>query len=171
VEGGRVAEGQRHDTLKREAARAARHALSEANLTEHLRLVVARDFANPGTFSDAEVAGLAAWAWKKRLENNLWGAESSTFPMSRQVRAALKGQPHAVEAWWLLSVLVEAHGHLPGKRFMLDRERMNAAGLGLSQRGFAGAKRLLEAVGVLQRVKGHSAGRSRAQWQLSRPPG
>ncbi len=88
--------------------------------------------------------------------------------MSRQARAALKGQPYTVEPWWLISLRIEAHGHLPGKRFVLDREAMNATGLGLSERAFLGARRRLEAEGLLRRVKGHRAGHSLAQWQLGR---
>jgi hypothetical protein len=170
-EGGKVPEGRRHAALTSEAVRAARTALSLEHLMDHLRLVVLRDFATPETFPDAEIAGLASWAWRKRLENRLWGADNSTFGMSRQVRATLKDKPYAMEAWWLLSVLTEAHGHIPGKRFVLDREAMNGTGLNLSERAFLGARRLLEAEGLLRRATGHRAGLSLAQWQLARPLG
>jgi hypothetical protein len=64
---------------------------------------------------------------------------------------------------------MEAHGHIPGKRFVLDREAMNGTGLDLSERAFLGARRLLEREGLLRQVKGHRVGHSLAQWQLGRP--
>lgn len=135
---------------------------------DHLRLVLHRDCEEPLTYSDGKLRDLADWAWGLRLQNSLWGSDNSSFRMSRQARAALKGKPYAMEAWWLLSMLIEAHGHNPAKPFVLNRDGMNLAGLDLSERAFPRARDLLVAEGYLHRVRGHRAGHSRAQWQLGR---
>jgi hypothetical protein len=170
VGGGRVPEGKRHDTLKREAARAARHALSQADLTQHLRLVVARDFANPGTFSDAEVAGLAAWAWKKRLENNLWNGAASAISIRRDALDVLRGHPHQDEAVALYVRLLGEHGHRPGVVFPLDHAAMKEGGLvSMGRRSFLHARRTLEESGLLRMAQRACVGVQPALYQLGLP--
>jgi hypothetical protein len=49
--------------------------------------------------------------------------------VQRQALDALRGQANAADAIALMVLLVDQHGHAPGKRFPLDFAAMRAAGL------------------------------------------
>lgn len=78
---------------------------------------------------DSELQGIAGRAWTCRLENRIYRGRDSAFPMQRLALDALRRQANGTDAIALLVLLVDQHGHSPGKRFPLDFKAMRAAGL------------------------------------------
>ena len=102
------------------------------------------------TVPDEEVRSVANWAWQKRLENNVWGGRNSTVKIPRQVGQRLVVLHHGANALALLFVLLDKHGHIPGKRFAIVPDAMRAAGLlKLCRNHIYAARDLLVAEGML----------------------
>ena len=125
---------------------------------------------DPATMPDSELAGIAGWAWKCRLENRIYRDRDSAFPVQRLALDALRCQPNGADAIALLVLLEDQHGHHPGKRFPLDFNAMRAAGLlNLSKPRLRAARRTLEAAGLLRLVGRHRAGSKPQTFALTRP--
>jgi len=125
---------------------------------------------NPETVSDEELRKIAAWGWRKRLENSIFEERNSSFLINRNAIDRLKGKPGSSDAKALYLDLIDQHGHCPGKSFALVYASMRAAGsTDLSRERFLAARRMLETDGLLQKAANHSPGMSHAQFQLMRP--
>ena len=124
---------------------------------------------DPATMPDDELRDIADWAWRCRLENRVFKGRDSAFPMQRQAVDALRGQANGADAIALLVLLVDQHGHSPGKRFPLDFDAMRSAGLmNLSKPRLRAARRALEGVGLLRLVGKHRAGSRPQTFVLTR---
>jgi hypothetical protein len=156
---GALLEGRRHVELVKEAMKMVELVDSGGELFENLRGLRDDWCADPTTFPDSELDDIARWAWKKRLEGNIFQGRDSAFQLNRLALDALQGQRGGSDAIALYASLLSAHGHVPCKRFPLDFEAMRQAGLtDLSIRKLRAARRLLERVGLLRRVAKHRAG-------------
>ena len=125
--------------------------------------------ADPDTLPDSELTGIADWAWKCRLENRVYKGRDSAFPMHRLAVDALRGLPNGADAIALLVLLVDQHGHSPGKRFPLHFDAMRKAGLlNLSTARLRAARRTLESAGLLRLAGRHRAGSRPQTFVLTR---
>jgi integrase len=89
--------------------------------------------------------------------------------MHRLAVDALRGLTNGADAIALLVLLVDQHGHSPGKRFPLDFAAIRAAGLlNLSIPRLRAARRTLEDTGLLRLVGKHRAGSRRQTYVLTR---
>lgn len=158
--------GSRHGFLLRAGRDLIRQVGSERDLFEALAQIRDQDFADPASFPDAEVAGIANWLWQTRLENRLYVGRDSAFRVQRAALDLLQGNADAIA---LYTVLSDAHGHRPGKTFALDREAMARASLiKLSRRGFDKARNSLIACGLLEVAQKHKVRERRRRYRLRR---
>ena len=89
--------------------------------------------------------------------------------MNRDALDALRRWPNDTEAIALLVLLLDMHGHTPGKRFALDFVAMRDSGLTkLSIPRLRKARRTLEAVGLLAVAGNHRAGSVHRTYVLTR---
>lgn len=158
-----VPTGQRHVTLAKEAIRMVEYVDSAEELTANLCGLRDDLCGDPATMPDSELRGIAVWAWKCRLEGRLYRGRDSDVRLNRLAIDALLTQANGPDALALLVTLLDKHGHMPAKRFVLNYPAMKAAGLtNLSRRNFLAARRTLEAVGLVRLADLHRAG-SRGQ--------
>lgn len=161
--------GHRHNELVKEAMQMVELVNSAEELQANL--VGIRDdwCADPATMTDSELQGIADWAWKCRLENRIYRGRDSAFPMHRLAVDALRGQTNGADAIALLVLLVDQHGHSPGKRFPLDFAAIRSAGLlNLSIPRLRSARRTLEHTGLLRLAGKHRAGSRPQTFVLTR---
>lgn len=162
--------GHRHVELVKEAMRMVELVNSAAELQANLAGIRDDWCVDPATMPDSELAGIAGWAWKCRLENRIYRGRDSAFPVQRLALDALRGQTNGADAIALLVLLEDQHGHQPGKRFPLDFDAMRAAGLlNLSKARQRAARRTLEGAGLLRLVGRHRAGSRPQTFALTRP--
>lgn len=161
--------GHRHNELVKEAMRMVALVNSAGELQANLAGIRDDWCADPATMADIELHGIAEWAWKCRLENRVYRGRDSAFPMHRLAVDALRGLPNGADAIALLVLLVDQHGHSPGKRFPLDFAAMRSAGLlNLSIPRLRGARRTLESAGLLRLAGKHRAGSKPQTFVLTR---
>jgi Bifunctional DNA primase/polymerase, N-terminal len=154
-----IQSGNRHNELVKEAMRMVELVDGAEELQDNLAGIRDDWCVDPDTIPDSELHGIAVWAWKCRLENRVYRGRDSAFPMQRLAVDALRGQPNGVDAIALLVLLVDQHGHSPGKRFPLDFAAMRSAGLlNLSIPRLRAARRTLEDTGLLRLAGRHRAG-------------
>jgi hypothetical protein len=162
--------GHRHVELVKEAIRMVELVDGPAELQSNLAGIRDDWCVDPETMTDSELAGIAGWAWKCRLENRIYRGRDSAFPFQRLALDALRGQANGSDAIALLVLLEDQHGHQPGKRFPLDFEAMRKAGLlNLSKPRLRAARRMLEHAGLLRLVGRHRAGSKPQTFALTRP--
>jgi hypothetical protein len=162
--------GHRHVELVKEAMRMVELVNDADELRANLAGIRDDWCVDPATMPDSELAGIAGWAWKCRLENRIYRGRDSAFPIQRLALDALRGLPNGADAIALLVLLEDQHGHHPGKRFPLDFDAMRAAGLlNLSKRRLRAARRTLESAGLLRLVGRHRAGSVPQTFSLTRP--
>jgi hypothetical protein len=162
--------GHRHVELVKEAMRMVELVNDSAELQANLAGIRDDWCADPATMPDSELAGIAEWAWKCRLENRIYRGRDSAFSLQRLALDALRDQANGADAIALLVLLEDQHGHHPGKRFPLDFDAMRAAGLlNLSTRRLRAARRTLESAGLLRLVGKHRAGSRPQTFVLMRP--
>jgi hypothetical protein len=122
-----------------------------------------------GTLPDSELSEIAKWAWRCRLNNRVFGGSDSAFPVDRRALDALRAWDNETDAIALYVLLVDKHGHAPGKRFALDFDGMRDAGLTrLSVPRLRAARRTLEAVGLIAVAGNHRAGSVHRTYCLAR---
>ncbi len=161
--------GHRHVELVKEAMRMVELVDSAGELQANLAGIRDDWCVDPETMPDGELAGIAGWAWKCRLENRIYRGRDSAFPVHRLALDALRGQANGADAIALLVLLEDQHGHSPGKRFPLDFDAMRAAGLlNLSKPRLRAARRTLQAAGLLRLVGKHRAGSKPQTFVLAR---
>ncbi len=150
--------GHRHVELVKEAMRMVELVDSAEELQANLAGIRDDWCTDPATMPDSELQGIAAWAWKCRLENRVYRGRDSAFPVHRLALDALRSQANGTDAIALLVTLLDQHGHAPGKRFPLNFAAMRSVGLiSLSVPRLRAARRSLEGAGLLW-----LAGRDRA---------
>jgi hypothetical protein len=161
--------GRRHVELVKEALSMLELVDSADELQANLAGIRDDWCIDPATMPDSELAGIAGWAWKCRLENRIYRGRDSAFPVQRLALDALRGQANSTDAIALLVLLEDQHGHAPGKRFALDFDAMRAAGLlNLSIPRLRAARRTLEAAGLLRLAGRHRAGSNPQSFVLMR---
>ncbi|WP_417586351.1 bifunctional DNA primase/polymerase [Pararhodobacter oceanensis] len=161
--------GQRHDNLMKEAIAMVEYVESAEELTANLASIRDDRCDDPATIPDAELRSIAGWAWARRLENQIYQGRNSAFRVDRLALDALRGCANDADAIALLVLLVDRHGHTPGKRFPLDFKAMRAAGLlNLSVPRLRGARRTLEGAGLLRLAGRHRAGSRPQTYILNR---
>lgn len=161
--------GYRHVRLVKEALAMVELVDGPEELTGNLMAFRDDLCADAVTLPDSEVQAIAAWAWQCRLENRVYRGRNSAFPLQRQALDALRGCDNETDAIALYVMLVDLHGHTPGKRFALDFKAMRASGLTrLSIPRLRSARRSLQAVGLLAQVGKHRAGSVHQTFALGR---
>lgn len=161
--------GHRHVELVKEAMRMVELVDSAAELQANLAGIRDDWCVDPTTMPDSELAGIAGWAWKCRLENRIYRGRDSAFPVQRRALDALRSQANGSDAIALLMLLEDQHGHKPSKRFPLDFDAMRKAGLlNLSKPRLRAARRTLEGAGLLRLVCRHRAGSKPQTFALTR---
>lgn len=164
-----ISTGNRHAALLREAMKMLEYVDSAGELAANLTAVRDDLCEDPTTLPDRELRAIAAWAWKARLENRIFRARDSAFSVHRLALDALNRCDNAPDAIWLYLLLVDFHGHSPGKRFVLDFKAMRREGLTkISVKRLRAARRSLEAVGLLEQVSKHKAGSVPQNYALTR---
>lgn len=154
-----IPQGERHEMLVREAMRMVESVDGAEELTVILQAVRDDTCANAATMPESEVAAIAGWAWKLRLENRVYSGRDSAFRVDRRALDALRSCDNETDAIALYMLLVDMHGHSPGKRFPLDFESMRRAGLTRQTvRRLRAARGSLQAIGLLTLVGKHCVG-------------
>ena len=121
------------------------------------------------TMPDSELRALARWAWTLRLENRIFRGRNSALSIDRLALDALRRWENETDAIALYLLLVDRHGHTPGKRFVLNFKALRESGLTrLSVPRLRAARRTLQAVGLLQLVGNHRAGSIHQTFALAR---
>lgn len=142
---------------------------SADELTGNLAAVRDDLCADASTMPDSELRSIAEWAWKARLENRLFSGRDSAFSLHRLALDALRGLPNDADAIALYVLVIDMHGHTPGKRFALDFTAMRASGrTGLSVPRLRAARRALQGAGLLVQVGNHRAGSIHQTFALAR---
>ena len=166
---GLIREGKRNKELCSEAIRMVAHVNDVDELAANLKSFCLDQCENPATVTDVEIAKITDWAWQRRLEGKLYAGRKSEFPVDRTALDALRGRSNSSDAIALYVGLLDAHGHVPARRFPLAHAAMRYAGhTDLSRRRFHAARDTLLEVGVLQVAQNHSAGKSKRTYRLVR---
>ncbi len=161
--------GHRHVMLVREAVQMVEFVDSAEELVANLQAVRDDLCADAATMPDSEVRAIAKWAWECRLDNRIYRGRESAFSLHRSALDALRGWENDTDAIGLYVLLVDLHGHAPGKRFALDFKAMRASGLTrLSIPRLRAARRTLQTVGLLALVGKHQAGAKHQTFTLNR---
>jgi hypothetical protein len=118
--GGPILVGHRHNVLVKEAVTMAELVDSAEELEANL--VAVRDdlCQDAETLGDCEVRGIAEWAWKARLENRIFRGRDSALSVPRLALDALRRCDNETDAIALYLLVIDKHGHIPGKWFALD---------------------------------------------------
>lgn len=161
--------GHRHVVLVREAVQMVEFVDSAEELAANLEAVRDDLCADAATMPDSELRGIAKWAWECRLDNRIYRGRNSAFSLQRSALDALRRWDNGTDALGLYVMLVDLHGHAPGKRFALDFKAMRATGLTrLSIPRLRAARRTLQTVGLLSLVGKHQAGAKHQTFTLNR---
>ena len=161
--------GHRHANLVREAIAMVEHVDSADELAANLAGVRDDLCEDAATMPDSELRALAGWAWKKRLENRIFRGRDSALSVDRLALDTLRRSPNETDAIALYLLVIDMHGHIPGKRFALDFAAMRSSGLTrLSIPRLRAARRTMQAVGLLQKVGNHRAGSVHQTFTLAR---
>jgi hypothetical protein len=159
-----VQEGERHAFLLREALGMVRYVDGEGELLVNLLYVRDQLPDAAAQVNDAEVAGIVAWAWQKRLSGKLFAGRDSAFSVHRMALDRLKGNSDALALW---VVLQDQHGHLVARQFGLNHVAMiEARHTDLSRRRFRAAIAYLVGQGLVEVAANHSQGRRERQYRL-----
>ncbi|MFT5270670.1 MAG: hypothetical protein ACI85V_000683 [bacterium] len=159
-----VQEGQRHDFLLKEALGMVRYVDDEKELLGNLLYI--RDHLPEAEthVPDAEVSGIASWAWGKRLAGQLYSGRDSAFRVHRMALDRLKGNSDALAIW---VVLQDQHGHMTARSFAMNHAGMVEAGHSdLTRRRFRAAIEYLVRQRLLEVAANHSKGRRARQYRL-----
>ncbi len=161
--------GHRHVVLVREAVQMVEFVDSAEELAANLEAVRDDLCVDAAAMPDSELRGIAKWAWECRLDNRIYRGRDSAFSLQRSALDALRSWDNGIDALGLYVMLVDLHGHAPGKRFALDFKAMRATGLTrLSIPRLRAARRTLQTVGLLSLVGKHQAGAKHQTFTLNR---
>jgi hypothetical protein len=158
-----VREG-RHTFLLREALGMVSYVDGEAELFANLQYVRDQLPGARSQVSDSEVAGIATWAWQKRLSGKLFAGLDSAFHIHRMALDRIKGNSDALVVW---VVLQDQHGHMAPRQFGLNHAVMMEAGHNdLTRRRLCAAIGYLTSQCLLEVAAIHSQGRRARQYRL-----
>lgn len=161
--------GHRHVMLVKEAVAMVEYVDSAEELEGNLAAVRDDLCEDASTMPDSEVRAIAAWAWRARLENRIFRGRDSAVSLHRLALDALRQWHNEADAIALYVLLLDMHGHTPGKRFALDFKAMRDTGLTrLSIPRLRAARRTLEAVGLVRLAGNHRAGSVHQTFTLAR---
>lgn len=161
--------GDRHNSLVKAAMQMVEFVVSLEELAANLEGVRDDLCADVSTMPDGELRAIAKWAWECRLDNRIYKGRNSAFSLERSALDALRGWQNQTDALGLYVMLVDLHGHAPGKRFALDFKAMRSTGLTrLSIPRLRAARRTLQTVGLLELVGKHRAGSEHQKFTLRR---
>lgn len=123
----------------------------------------------PETISDAELRGIADWAWAKRLGGNVMRGRNSEFRIHRMAIDTLKQAANTSDAIALFTILQMMHGHRSAVAFPLSYEAMKEGGhTDLTRRRFLAARKSLEEANLLQTASKHQPGKAPRTYRLNR---
>lgn len=164
---GQVREGGRHQYLKERAYDMVFCVNSFDELVQNLLLE--RDENCETGYGDDSVISLARWFWDKRNQGKLNRKGSHVAQTDMNVVKALGPQKDGGNAVLLYTILSGSHRADPSKTFMLDHTRMAEAQLiSFGRDAFNRCVRLLETMGVLEKVKGYKVGGYKQQYRLKK---
>ena len=164
-----ISVGHRHAALVKEAIKMLELVDSAEELEANLAAVRDDLCEDAATMPDSELRALARWAWTLRLENRIFRGRNSALSIDRLALDALRRWENETDAIALYLLLVDRHGHTPGKRFVLNFKALRESGLTrLSVPRLRAARRTLQAVGLLQLVGNHRAGSIHQTFALAR---
>lgn len=165
--GSLVPEGNRHSYLLSSALEKVRYCTSAEELLSALLRERDARCAEPSSVPDDEVKDIADWTFKRFRDGLLFGGSGGFFHVPRHFALSLRLEPEAAS---LLMLLLDQHGHMPGKAFGLCHKSMKAHGLtALSTRRFDHAIKVLLKVGAIAVAAKHQAGKSSRQYRLQPP--
>jgi len=165
-----ISEGQRNKTLVTKAIDYAPCINSQEELNEKLLFYRDNYCINPATVPDIEVLKIAEWAWKKRLNNQLYSNTNSSFKIDRQAYNTIYQHPNGRAALELYVFLSDKHGHVIGKTFQINvKSLLTHHRFHFGERAMHQAINCLVELGYLALVKNYSAGKSGRLFQLSNP--
>ncbi|MER9309797.1 hypothetical protein NKI51_10805 [Mesorhizobium australicum] len=127
--GDKVAAGSRNRALYTRAIEYVTHIDTLDELVDDLLAYRNIHFDEPATVPDAEVRGVAKWAWGHRLNNTVWARRESGVIINRSIGDRLLAKPYGSDAFALYYMLKANHGHLPGKRFAVVPDAVRKSGL------------------------------------------
>ncbi len=119
---GTVPVGHRHPMLLKEAVAMVEFVDSADELAANLAGVRDDLCADTDTMPDSELQAIAEWAWKLRLGNRVFKGRDSAFHIDRRALDVLRAYDNQSDATAFYVLLVDLHGHRPGKRFALDAQ-------------------------------------------------
>lgn len=170
---GMVPVGQRNFSLLDKALELVECVDSEAELYDNLWAYADWHFEDAANFSDAEVRKVAAWAWNKRLSNDLWGGSKSAVKIYQHEFETLMAGKDGPLGLSLLHCL--RHNHLgsrrSGKPFMIAREAMTEANVinGWNANYYRRAKNSLLNACLIECVKEGNRFTGPSQYVFSQP--
>lgn len=161
--------GERNRALTKAAIEMALCVDSFDELLGNLQFIRDERAESPETVSEAELMGIARWAWQKRLDNNVFAGRNSEFRVQRTALDVLKSMPKSSDAIALYTVLADLHGHRPERPFALSWSGMADAGhIDLSKRRFVAARRMLQRAGVIHVVSSAVQGTRHQTFRFTR---
>ena len=165
-----IPEGQRNPHLIKKAVEYAPCVNSLEELYKNLLFDRENFCLNPNTVSDTEVFKIADWAWKKRLNNQLYNNTNSAFKIERSAYHTIYQHPNGRAAWELYVFLYDKHGHVIGKTFQINvKSLLTNYHFHFGEKAMHQAIKFLLELGYLTLVKNYSAGKSGRLFQLSKP--
>ena len=164
---GQVIEGGRHTYLKE---RAHDMVFSVESLDELVQnLLFERDEHCETGYSDSRVISLAQWYWDMLCEGKLIRKGRHVAQTDMDVVKALGPQKDGPNAVLLYTLLSGSHRADPSKTFLLDHGGMLEAELiSFGRDAFNRCVRLLETIGVLEKVRGYKVGGYKQQYRLKK---
>jgi hypothetical protein len=127
--GGKIAKGHRNTGVWKCARQLAPCCDSEQEIFDNLIGFRDLECEDPDSLPDREVQAIAAWAWKLRCENRLWGGRNSVVSLNRLVLDRLAQHKHGSDALMIYLIVAANHGHIPGKQFAIVPDAMIENGL------------------------------------------
>jgi hypothetical protein len=160
--------GTRHNFLLSNA----REYITNVDSKEELlaNLLYDRDVycTDPSTITDTEVTALADWWWHKRLKNQIYSKDNSTFSVSREAFYQLRLLPNGHVALDLYLYLQNKHGHVSGKTFQINVKAMQkSCGFVFGQKAMHTAINQLLELGYLRICINYRIGKHGRIFQLA----
>lgn len=165
-----IHEGARHKWLLNKGKQMITYVQTKDELLTNLLSVRNTTCHNIASLPDTEVQGIVDWLWSCRLENRIFSKRDSAFYINRTSLSSLKGLPNHTDAVALYTVLVDFHGHTPGKLFSLNWSGMSRDGIiVMSRKRFTKARDALIQRGLLWKAQNHLAGTRHQRFALAQP--
>lgn len=163
-----IPKGSRNRRICKYAIEMVESVDNEDELFGNLLFIRDNECEESSTIPDTELRKIANWAWTKRLDGKVYHSQNSDFPINRQSIERLRGASNYSDTVALFVTLQSQHGHIKGKTFALNHERMLTCKLtDLSRRRFKAAIETMLSVGLLAIAKEYSTGRFARTYRLT----